>query len=181
MSLKCRPGMQFIKPGTSKVSMDLEYDAYGLPLAPNTAPKPSYWVVSACLLLWGIGYAVLIAEAFFVFRPEDFDRLVNAGMILPGYGDYVQHLPGWIIGLTVFKALTRLAGSVGLLLRRGWAVSMYGLSLGISCLIFFRGFLLDNRAAVEAPTQIGLDVLFFAVSVYALYFALTARFRGTLR
>jgi hypothetical protein len=161
--------------------MLIDYGTDGRPRVVGARPTRSYWVVSTLLLLWALGYAALIAEAFFVFRPEDFDRLVNAGMILPGYSDYVHELPHWIVALSIFKAVTRLAGSISLLLRRRWAVSMYSLSLAISCLIFFRGFLLDHRADFEAPAQIGFDVLFFILSVYALYFALTMRFRGVLR
>jgi hypothetical protein len=48
-------------------------------------------------------------------------------------------------------------------------------------MIFFRGFVLDSRATFEAPTQIGLDVVFFFLSVYAVYFAIAARLRGTIR
>lgn len=161
--------------------MDVQYHDFDL--APQTAdPVPQrYWIVATLLLAWGIGYALLVAEALFVMRPEDFARLVSAGMILPGYGDYVQQLPGWIVALTVFKAATRVAGSIGLLLRKRWATSMYALSLTVTCLIFFRGFLFDHRADFEAPAQIGLDVLFVFLGVYALYFALAARFRGALR
>jgi hypothetical protein len=156
-------------------------DAMDTPPETPQAVTPAYWVISSLLLLWGIGYAVLIAEAFYVMRPEDFDRLVSAGMILPGYDDYVHHLPQWIVALTLLKGFTRLAGGIGLVLRRRWAVTMYSLSLALSCMIFFRGFLLDSRASFEAPTQIGLDVGFFCLSVYAVYFALAAAFRGGLR
>ena len=141
----------------------------------------SYWVMASLLLVWGLGYGLLIIEAFFVLRHEDFDRMVRAGMILPGYEDYVQHLPEWIVALTVFKGVTRILGALFLLLRRSWAVSMYAFSLAASCLIFFRGFFASNRADVEATAQIGLDVMFFVLAVYALYFAVAARFRGTLR
>jgi hypothetical protein len=162
--------------------MDTDYRYYGDGAAtPDRTVTRSYWIMSSLLLLWGLGYAALIFEAFVALRHEDFEKLVSAGMILPGYEDYVHHLPAWIIGLTVFKGATRVAGAIGLLLRRRWAVSMYGFSLAATCLIFFRGFLMDNRAAVEAPTQIGLDVLFFSLGIYALYFAVAARFRGTLR
>ena len=161
--------------------MEADYDSPDAPSAASTPGLGGYWVVSALLLLWGLGYAVLIAEALFLLRPSDFDRLVSAGMILPGYGDYVHHLPPWIVALTLVKGVTRIAGGLGLLLRRRWAVSMYGLSLVVACVIFSHGFLLDDRAAFEAPTQIGLDVLFFGVGVYAAYFAIAARFRGILR
>ena len=150
------------------------------PLSPlerpvTTLPR-SYWIVAVLLLLWGLGYLLLVAEALFIMRPEDYGRLVNAG-----YGDYVQHLPGWIVGLTVFKAGARVTGALGLLLRRQWAVPMYGFSLAAGCIIFSRGFLLDDRAAVELPAQIGLDVLFFLLAIYAVYFSIAARLRGVLR
>lgn len=148
---------------------------------PKSEPDRRYWIVSTLLLLWGLGYLALVGEAFFIYQPEDFERMVRAGTILPGYSDYVQHLPEWIVGVAVFKAATRVAGGLCLLFRRRWALSMYGLSLAASCLIFFRGFLMDHRADFEPPTQIGLEALFFALSVYAVWFAAGAYFRGTLR
>lgn len=161
--------------------MEADFDSQDTPRAEPTPVAAGYWVISALLLLWGLGYAVLVAEALFLMRPSDFDRLVSAGMILPGYGDYVHHLPPWIVALTLFKGVTRVAGALGLLLRRRWAVSMYSLSLVVACVIFSRGFLLDDRASFEAPTQIGLDVVFFCLGVYAFYFAIAARLRGILR
>lgn len=161
--------------------LETDFDPLAPDKRPDIPPPPGYWFVGIALLLWSLGYALLVAEALFIMREEDYGRLVSAGMILPGYGDYVQHLPGWIVGITVFKAATRVAGALGLLLRRRWAVSMYSFSLAASCVIFSRGFLLDDRAAVELPTQIGLDVLFFLLAIYAVYFSIAARLRGTLR
>jgi len=161
--------------------MDADYDTS---VAAGTKARPhgrSYWLLASLLLLWSLGYAFLVAEALFLMGPDDYERLVSAGMILPGYSDYVHHLPTWIVALTLFKVATRIAGALGLLLRRRWAVSMYSASLVVATVIFLRGFLLDDRASFEAPTQIGLDVVFICVAVYALYFSLAARFRGILR
>jgi hypothetical protein len=144
-------------------------------------PGQGYWLISTLLLALGLGYALLIVEAFFVLRPEDFDNLVRAGMILPGYSAYVQELPGWIVALSLFKSATRIAGAAALLLRRRWAITAYGLSLAATCTIFLRGFLIDDRASFEGPAQVGFDVLFFALAFYALYFAIAAGFRGVLR
>lgn len=151
------------------------------PFAKDEAPNRIYWVVAWTLFFWGIGYSLLIAEAFFLFDPEDFDRLVTAGMILPGYSDYVQHLPPWVIAISFFKAITRLGGAVGLLLRKSFAVSMYSLSFAVSCVIFFRGFLLENVASVESPSQIGLEALFFGMSIFAVWWAFRALLRGILK
>lgn len=158
-----------------------EVDAYAMPPVPDGKPTRTYWVVSTLLLLWGVGYAALVMEEFLVYKPEDFDRLVRAGVILPGYSDYLQHLPGWVIGIAVFKAVTRLAGAVGLLLRKRWSITMYCLSFAASSMIFFRGFLLENVAAFEPPTQIGLEAVFFALGIYAVWFAVQAFFRNILK
>ena len=160
--------------------METDFDTMARMQRDDSSLPRSYWFVSIVLLMWSLGYALLVAEAFFIMRPEDYGRLVSAGMILPGYSDYVQHLPGWIVGLTVFKAATRVAGALCLLLRRRWAVPIYSFSLAAGCIIFSRGFLLDDRAAVELPTQIGLDVAFFLLGVSAAYFAVAARLRGAL-
>lgn len=149
--------------------------------ADDISPPRSYWVISGLLLLVGIGYAALVAEAFFLFTPDDFDRLVTVGAILPGYSDYVQHLPSWIVALSVCKAVARILGGIGLLLRKSWAITMYIVSFSASCVIFFRGFLLEGVASVERPSQVGLEAFFFALSIYAVWFAVRSALRGRYR
>ncbi|MFK7829921.1 MAG: hypothetical protein AB8B57_09100 [Congregibacter sp.] len=151
------------------------------PLAGEVTPPKTYWVIAWLLLVWGIGYAALVAEAFFLFTPDDFDRLVTAGTILPGYSDYVQQLPPWIVAISLFKAATRIGGALGLLLRKSWSITLYALSFAASCVIFFRGFLLEGIASVERPSQVGLEALFFALSIFALCYALRAAFRSMFR
>lgn len=151
------------------------------PFAKDDTAGRLYWVLAWLLLIWGIGYGLLVAEAFFIFDPDDFDRLVTAGMILPGYSDYVQHLPPWVIAISMFKAFTRLGGAIGLLLRKSWAVSMYSLSFAASCVIFFRGFLLEHVASIESPSQIGLEAMFFCLSIFAVWWAFRAMLRGILK
>lgn len=147
----------------------------------DVTPGKFHWFLAWAMLLWGLGYAALVAEAFFLFKPEDFDRLVTAGMILPGYSDYVQHLPPWVIAVSLFKAATRIGGAIGLLLRKSWAITMYLLSLASVCIIFFRGFLRENIASVESSSQISFEAVFFVLSLFVVVYSVRAALRGVLR
>ncbi len=148
--------------------------------APDS-PGRVYWLVSSALLLWSLAYAWLVINTFFVATPEYFEALVTAGTILPGYSDYVQHLPSWVIAITCLKAATRVAGAAALMLRSRQAFTFFAWSLVIVLVIFTRGFLFEGVASVERPVQLFLELFFFAMSIFAVWYAARAGLRGVLR
>ena len=145
------------------------------------APGRAYWIVSGLLLVWALGYAWLVVNVLFVASPEYFDELVTSGTILPGYSDYVQHLPVWVIALLCLKAVTRLGGAVALVMRRRQAFTFFAWSLMLVLIIFTRGFLFHNVGSVEKPLQLSLELLFFGVSIFAVFYAARTGLRGQLR
>ncbi|MFK7915513.1 MAG: hypothetical protein AB8B93_16475 [Pseudomonadales bacterium] len=72
------------------------------------SPEWWYWVVAACLLLWGLAYAGLSLFSFVFADSQDWSAMVRDGRILPEYVEYIGRIPGWVIGLT-FLALSVFA------------------------------------------------------------------------
>jgi purine-cytosine permease-like protein len=139
------------------------------------APSGSYWLVATFLLLWGLAYAWLVLNTFVLASAEDIRSLVENGVILPEYADYIQRLPSWVIAITAVTAVTRLGGAFALLLRHRWAVPLYAISMACVCVIFLRGFVFANVTSVIRPSQIAVEALFFSLSVFALWFSVHAK------
>jgi hypothetical protein len=51
--------------------MDVNYDSPGFSRGEANALSPRYWIVACVLLLWGLGYALLVAEALFIMNRLD--------------------------------------------------------------------------------------------------------------
>jgi hypothetical protein len=127
--------------------MSIDYGSYG-PMAAKETSLKYYWSVSTLLLLWGLGYVLLIAEALFIMRPEDFVRLVNVGDDPARLRRLRAALcRQWVVGLTVTERFhAGSLGAVGLLLAQSAGRSRCTLSPSQRpVVIFFRGFLVDNR------------------------------------
>lgn len=131
----------------------------------------TYWIVTGFLLLWGSAYAGLVLFTFVLSTPEHWAALVSKGRITAAYADYISEIPRWAIGATVTVALTRLFGAVFLALRSLWAFPLYSASLVLVVIIMFRGFVLADVASVIRTSQVVLEFVFLAISVFAVWYS----------
>ena len=134
-------------------------------------PDLFYWVASLLLLLWAAAYAWLAYYSFAVSSPENLTALVERGIIKEAYADYIARIPDWVRALTVFLAAMRLAGAIGLLLRRSWTTSVYAVAFVATLVIMYRGFFIADAASVIRTSQIFVEIGFIIVSIFAVWFA----------
>lgn len=134
-------------------------------------PPSWYWAIAGFLFLWGSAYAWLTLFSFVLADASDWANLVEEGRILPEYVEYIGRIPNWIIATTAVAALARLGGAIGLLVRRSWAAWLYAISLVCVVVIMFRGFVLADVASVIRTSQIWVEALFMALSIFAAWFA----------
>ena len=144
------------------------------------SPDWWFWLVAACLFVWGLAYAGLSLFSFVFADSRDWAAMIREGRILPEYVDYISRIPGWVIGLTFLAAATRLGGALGLLLCARWSVWAYGLSLCCVVIIMFRGFVLADVLSVIRTSQVWVEALFMALSIFAFWFALRMSRAGVL-
>lgn len=134
-----------------------------------------YWVASIGLCIWALAYAGLVYFSFASSSPETLNGLVQSGTIKQAYADYILAIPVWVRVLTVILAGLRLVGGAGLLMRQGWSMRVYACALGLTGVIMYRGFFVENVAVVIRPSQVLVEILFVAISAFAVWFAATNR------
>ena len=132
------------------------------------------------MLIWGIAYAWLSFFSFVLATPQDWASMVKNGRILPEYVEYISRIPDWIIAFTATAAFTRLFGSIGLALKKTWAIPMYSISLVCVIVIMFRAFVLVDVTSVIRTSQVWVEVLFMALSIFAVWFSLRSKTQGLL-
>ncbi len=148
--------------------------------ATDTVSSVSFWVVSIALLLWGLGGA-LIYIAYFIETPEEFAQAAETIANRQAYADYVANIPYWAIAVGMLAAVTRLLGAIGLLLRRDWALPLYIISVVFFLGALYRGFVLANVSNVMSGLHITVELVFLALSIFAVWFARENKSKGILK
>lgn len=92
----------------------------------NQAPKSSvpvwYWAIAVVAVLWNLmGCAAFATEIF----AQD---AAMESMTEP-QKEWVRSIPSWIYFVYGVAVASGVAGSVGLLMRKGWSVSLFAISL----------------------------------------------------
>ena len=143
--------------------------------------KPSilFWVISVALLLWGIGGASIYV-AYFLETPDEFARSAESAENREAYAQYVSSIPAWATGVGIVAAIARLLAGLCLLLRRGWALPLFIVSLLFFSIALYRAFVVANAAAVMSGSHIGVQIVFLALSVFAIWFAGKKKSKGVL-
>ena len=140
----------------------------------------SFWIVCSVLLLWGLGGASIYV-AYFLETPEEFARGAETAANSEAYANYVANIPVWAIAVGMISAAARLLGAIGLLLRRAWALPLYVISAAFFLLVLYRAFVLAGVASVMSGPHIAIEVVFLALSVFAIWFALENKSNGILK
>lgn len=140
-----------------------------------------FWPVAGFLVFWGLMYAGLVTFTFAFATPEHWATLVAEGRIRAEYAQYIGRIPGWVVVMTFAAAFTRLAGGIALLVRTGWALPLYAVSLCFVAVIMFRGFVLADVASVIRSSQVVLELAFLLISIFAVGYAWWLRENGFLK
>jgi hypothetical protein len=146
----------------------------------GVATPRSFWLISIALLLWGLGGASIYV-AYFVESPQEFARSAESAANNRAYADYIGAIPFWAIAVGIVAAATRLLGAVALLLRRAWALPLYVTSGAFFLVALYRAFVLAGVTTVMNAAHIGVEFVFLALSVFAVWFAARNKSAGILR
>ena len=148
--------------------------------ATDTVPPVSFWVISIALLLWGLGGASIYI-AYFLETAEEFAQTAETATNRQAYADYVANIPFWAIAVGITAAVARLLGAIGLLLRRAWALPLYVISVVFFLAALFRAFVLANVVSVMSGPHIAIELVFLALSIFAVWYARLSKSRSILK
>ena len=143
-------------------------------------PPVLFWVISAALVLWAFGGASIYV-AYFIETPDQFAETAETAENRQAYAEYVGNIPIWAIAAGIVAALARLFGAIFLLLRRAWALPLYIISMCFFIVALYRAFVLADVASVMSGPHIAVEVLFVALSAFAIWFAKDNKSRGVLK
>ncbi len=143
-------------------------------------PTIIYWAVVSILFLWALGGASIYV-AYIVETPEEFAQAAETAENRQGYAEYVAAIPAWAIAVGIIAAAARMVGAIGFLLQRTWALPAYVISLVFFLVALYRAFVLANVSRVMSPAHIAIEILFLALTVFAIWFAYKCNSTGLLR
>jgi hypothetical protein len=138
--------------------------------------KPPRWflLVAALALLWNlIGCVAVVADLR--LSPADVAALPAAQQAL-----YAAR-PGWAVAATALAVLGGVLGCVGLLLRRKWALPVFGLSLAGILVQDFGLFVLVDGARLVGSGAVVTQGLVLAIGIGLLWLSVKAIARSWLR
>ena len=142
----------------------------------TTKPRRSVWHWAICwfAVLW-MGFGVLAWFMDLAMDPASLDALPEAQRTL------FATRPEWIFIIYAVAVFSGLAGAIGLLLRKFWAVTLLALSLAAAVIQFVYTFLMMGAAQLLGPAQaLPLPLLIIAIGAFLLWYARNASKRGTL-
>lgn len=126
----------------------------------NYKVKPPiwFWIVSVIALLWNImGVDQYLGQAYKT------DRWLST--MTDEQLEMVSSLPGWLTGFFATAVFTALLASIGLLLRKKWAYSLFVISL--IAVIVQMGFVLAQGYFEGIPMTISI----IAFAIFLVWFS----------
>jgi len=131
------------------------------------------WIVGVVALLWNaIGaFDYLATQLKLDFYMSQFTEQQLA---------YFYGFPAWAVAGWAFGVWGGLAGAVGLLLRRSWAVWAFAISLAGLALSSIYTLVLSNGAEIMGGEGTVFSVVIWAVAIFLLLYSRAMSKRGVL-
>ena len=137
-------------------------------------PPKSFWIIGAAALAWNlVGVVVYLGQV--TMSPETLEALPPEQQML--YRD----VPAWATGAYGLAVTAGTVGSVLLLLRSGWAVPAFLVSLGAVLVQMYHAFVIADLMTVMGPRSVILPALIIAIGVGLIGYARRAKESGWFR
>ena len=133
------------------------------------------WLVGALALIWnGIG-----AFDYVMTETRNAAYMIS---FTPEQRAYFYGFPMWVIATWALSVWGGVLGAVALLLRKRWAVPVFGVSLVTMVLTTFHNFVLTNGIAIMGGTGgLVFSAVIFVIAVALLVYARSLARAGVLR
>ena len=130
-----------------------------------------YWLIAGLALLW-------MAFGCFVYV-DSMSMSAEELMQLPqSQQDVLSAMPVWATAAYAIAVWAGLAGAVALVLRRGWAVPLFIISLLGIVVQFGWLFLATQLLAIDGPSAAAFPLVVTIIGILLVWFAAHARRQG---
>lgn len=131
------------------------------------------WIVGLLSLLWN-------AMGAFDYSATELRLEFYMARFTQEQLDYFYGFPAWAIAAWAIAVWTSLLGSIGLLLRRRWAVWMFGLAIaGLAITTLYN--LMSNGFELMGDGAAVFSAIIWAIAALLLFYSLKMAGRGVLR
>lgn len=136
------------------------------------APRPtSYWVITILALLWNLG-----GVAMFCLHLS-LDPAAVAALPAPQREVY-EATPAWLDALFGIAVVAGLLGSVGLALKKRWAVVLFLLSLLAVLAQMVAAYAVTPAWTAYGPAGLVMPVAVTAIALFLWWYARSAAAKG---
>lgn len=132
------------------------------------------WVVGVLTLLWN-------AIGAFDYAATQFRIEAYVSQFTPEQLEYFYGFPAWAVASWAIAVWSSLLGSLGLLLRKAWAVWLFGLALAGMAITFVYNFLLSDGLSMMGTGGAIFTAVIWAVAIFLFFYSRAMARRGVLR
>lgn len=133
-------------------------------------PTPTFWIIGVLALFWNImGVAAYLGQAY--MTDEILSALPEAEQL------YYTNVPAWVTATFAIAVFTGFVGSIALLIRKKWAVTLFILSLLAVLLQFVYNFFIQDYMEL-APSKAIMPIIVIGIAVFLIWYSKKCQEKG---
>jgi hypothetical protein len=141
--------------------------------AGTSDPTRGFWIIAVLALVWNVlGVATYLMQV--TTGPEALADLPEAERLL------LTNIPAWVTGAYAVGVFGGTLGALGLLLRKGWAVPVFFVSLMAILVQMGHALFLTNMLEVLGPTSAIMPNVIIVIAAFLLWYAHASKQKGLL-
>jgi hypothetical protein len=141
----------------------------------STAKAPRHlWIVGILATLWN-------AIGAFDYSATQLRAEFYMSQFTPQQLAYFYGFPAWAVAAWAVAVWGSLLGSLGLLMRKAWAVWLFGAAIVAMALTTLQNFVLTDGAAVMGPGAVEVTAVIWIIAIALFFYARAMAKRGVLR
>jgi hypothetical protein len=142
--------------------------------APTSKVPRHLWIVGIIAVLWN-------AMGAFDYAATQFRLDFYMSQFTPEQLEYFHGFPAWAVASWAIAVWSSLLASLGLLLRKVWAVWLFGLALAAMVITFLYNFVLSDGLSMLGAADVIFTVVIWAIAIFLFFYARSMAKRGVLR
>ena len=132
------------------------------------------WIVGVLALLWNAVGAIDYAATQFRYDPY-------MSQFTPQQLEYFYGLPAWVVATWAIAVWGSLLASIGLLLRKRWSATLFGVAIVAMVLTAVHNFLLSDGAAIMGEGAMAFTAVIWIIAFGLFFYARALSKRSVLR
>jgi hypothetical protein len=138
----------------------------------SKAPR-HLWIVGVLAVLWN-------AIGAFDYTATQLRLESYMSAFTPEQLEYFYGFPAWAVAAWAFGVWGAFLGSIALLLRKSWAVALFGVSIAGLVFTTLHNFVLTDGAALMGPGAMAFSAIIWVIALLLFFYARAMSKRGVL-